>query len=557
MRARSLLIPIVGAILAVSASVAVASTPTSVTIAGSLQSELGCPGDWQPDCATTHLDFDAGDGVWQKGFAVPAGGWEYKAAIDDSWTENYGANAQANGPNIPLSLAEAASVKFYYDHATHWLTSNLNSIIATVPGSFQSELGCSGDWQPECLRSWLQDPDGDGIYAFSVTGVPAGAYETKVAINESWTENYGAGGVQNGPNIPFTVAHPSQTVTFTYNATSHVLSIDVSGGVSGQPWTVTIAGNLQSELGCPGDWQPDCATTHLVFDANDVVWQGTFNVPADAWEYKAALDDSWTENYGANAQANGANIPFALLATTAVKFYYDHATHWVTDNVGSMIATVPGSFQSELGCAGDWDPGCLRSWLQDTDDDGTYTRTVTALPAGTYECKVAIDESWTENYGADGVQNGANVPFTVPDESAEVLFSWNSTTKVLTVTVNGGGPVFEFDGFFAPVLNLPAFNIVKAGAAVPVKFSLGGDQGLDIFAAGSPTSSPVACDASDPVGAVEETVAAGASGLYYDAIAEQYVYVWKTRPAWAGSCRELILTFSDGSVQRAQFQFRR
>ena len=23
--------------------------PTAVTIAGSLQSELGCPGDWQPD----------------------------------------------------------------------------------------------------------------------------------------------------------------------------------------------------------------------------------------------------------------------------------------------------------------------------------------------------------------------------------------------------------------------------------------------------------------------------------------------------------------------------
>ena len=26
--------------------------PASVTIAGSLQSELGCPGDWEPACAT-------------------------------------------------------------------------------------------------------------------------------------------------------------------------------------------------------------------------------------------------------------------------------------------------------------------------------------------------------------------------------------------------------------------------------------------------------------------------------------------------------------------------
>src|SRR6266545_186783 len=75
------------------------------------------------------------------------------------------------------------------------------------------------------------------------------------------------------------------------------------------PSSVTIAGSLQSELGCPDDWQPGCATTHLNFDADDLVWQGTFTVPAGNWEYKAALNDSWDENYGMNATRNGANIP--------------------------------------------------------------------------------------------------------------------------------------------------------------------------------------------------------------------------------------------------------
>ena len=97
-------------------------TPATVTIAGSLQSELGCPGDWQPECAATHLAFDAEDRVWQGTFNVPAGNWEYKAALNGTWDENYGANAQPNGTNIALSLADAASVKFYYDHATHWVT---------------------------------------------------------------------------------------------------------------------------------------------------------------------------------------------------------------------------------------------------------------------------------------------------------------------------------------------------------------------------------------------------------------------------------------------------
>jgi glycosidase len=199
--------------------------PTSVTIAGSLQSELGCPGDWDPACAATHLLYDAGDGVWQRTFTVPAGAYEYKAALNNSWDENYGANATRNGANIGLGLAVDTAVKFYYDHETHWVTDNRNSVIATVPGNFQSELGCPGDWDPGCLRSWLQDPDGDGVYAFSTTALPAGSYEGKVAINESWDENYGVGGVPGGPNYQFMVPADNVEMTFTYDPASHILTI--------------------------------------------------------------------------------------------------------------------------------------------------------------------------------------------------------------------------------------------------------------------------------------------------------------------------------------------
>jgi glycosidase len=199
--------------------------PTSVTIAGDLQSELGCSGDWDPGCAATHLTYDANDDVWQGTFTVPAGNWQYKAALNNSWDENYGLHAQLNGANIPLNLSAPTQVKFYYDHKSHWITDKVNSIIATIPGSFQSELGCSGDWDPGCLRSWLQDPSGSGTYSFDTTGLPAGNYEAKVTINESWDENYGLGGVPNGPNIPFTVPANNSLIQFRYNPTSHVLTI--------------------------------------------------------------------------------------------------------------------------------------------------------------------------------------------------------------------------------------------------------------------------------------------------------------------------------------------
>ena len=168
--------------------------PTGVTIAGSLQSELGCAGDWDPACAATGLAYDAGDDAWQATFSLPAGSFEYKAALNGSWTENYGAHAVRDGANIALSLAAPRSVTFLYDHETHWVTDSVTSTIVTAPGSFQSELGCPGDWDPGCLRSWLQDPDGDGRYTMSTTALPPGSYEVKAAINQSWDENYGQGG---------------------------------------------------------------------------------------------------------------------------------------------------------------------------------------------------------------------------------------------------------------------------------------------------------------------------------------------------------------------------
>ncbi len=210
--------------------------PTSVTVTGSLQTAAGCPGDWDPACAATHLAYDASDDVWQQTFSLPAGTYDYKAALNDSWDENYGLHAEPGGANIPLSLPAAGSVKFYYDHKSHWITDSRSSVIAVAPGSFQSALGCPGDWDPGCLRSWLQDPDGDGTYAFETTALPAGSYETKVAINEGWDENYGAGGVPGGSNVSFNVPVDGTKVTFAYDAATHVLTVTVATPAGAPGW---------------------------------------------------------------------------------------------------------------------------------------------------------------------------------------------------------------------------------------------------------------------------------------------------------------------------------
>jgi glycosidase len=240
------------------------------------------------------------------------------------------------------------------------------------------------------------------------------------------------------------------------------------------PSSVTIAGSLQSELGCPGDWDPGCAATHLTYDANDTVWQGTFDVPAGGYEYKAALNGGWDENYGTGAQQNGANIGLSLGTNRSVKFYYDHESHWITDDVNSTIAVAPGSFQSELGCPGDWDPGCLRSWLQDPDGDGVYTFTTTDLPAGSYEAKVALNESWDVNYGQDGVQNGPNIQFHVPTNGAKTKFSYDAASHVLTIQAgHGADNNVEWDGLrhdSRDLLYRTPGGAVPAGTPVTLRF---------------------------------------------------------------------------------------
>src|SRR5262249_11222709 len=63
----------------------------------------------------------------------------------------------------------------------------------------------------------------------------------------------------------------------------------------------------------------------------------------------------------------------------------------------------------------------------------------------------------------------------------------NSASKSFGVTVT-----YNFTGFFQPI-NMAALNSVKAGSAIPVKFSLGGNMGMDVIAAGYPRVVNASC----------------------------------------------------------------
>ena len=132
-------------------------------------------------------------------------------------------------------------------------------------------------------------------------------------------------------------------------------------------------------------------------------------------------------------------------------------------------------------------PGGTKTFSTITDYLGRATLPPVGLAAGTY----AVSAS----FAGDATYTGA--------------------TRTGTLVVSA------FSGFFPPVANPPTVNIAKAGSAIPVKFSLGGNRGLAIFAAGYPRVVTTVCGTGVPTEEIKTTVTAGGSSLSYDAAHEQ------------------------------------
>jgi hypothetical protein len=99
--------------------------------------------------------------------------------------------------------------------------------MVNVPGSYQNQVGCgdgdAGNWKPECAATAMTKGD-DGKWHSGPFNVKAGDYEAKVALDGSWTTNYGVDGKPDGDNYKFTLAADG-TVEFTFDPDTKLLEI--------------------------------------------------------------------------------------------------------------------------------------------------------------------------------------------------------------------------------------------------------------------------------------------------------------------------------------------
>ncbi|MCS4536251.1 pullulanase-type alpha-1,6-glucosidase [Corynebacterium sp. HS2168-gen11] len=92
-----------------------------------------------------------------------------------------------------------------------------------------------------------------------------------------------------------------------------------------------------------------------------------------------------------------------------------------TQNAPAVIA---GDFQSELGCAQDWQETCAATQMQRSGS--LYVKRL-QIPAGSYNFKIVLDGNWNTSFGDSNFKD-SNIPLSVA-QATELEFSFDPKTK--------------------------------------------------------------------------------------------------------------------------------
>jgi hypothetical protein len=196
----------------------------------------------------------------------------------------------------------------------------------------------------------------------------------------------------------------------------------------------------------------------------------------------------------------------------------------------------------------------------------TFTEDVTAptitinVPAD--GAHYGLGHTVNADYSCDDATSGrASCVGTVPNGDPIDTSTVGTHTFTVDASDHAGNPASKtvsydvvynvWTGFGPPIVD-GGTTTRTAGAAVPIRFGIGGNFGLGIFAAGYPKSQQVSCTTGAPLGPATPT--ASDNGLTFSN--GQYQYDWKTDKAWKGTCRNFMIKLNDNTTQTALISFK-
>lgn len=235
--------------------------------------------------------------------------------------------------------------------------------------------------------------------------------------------------------------------------------------------TVSVAGNFQAAAGFASDWTP--GITILTDPDLDMVYTGTFTLPAGSYEYKFINGVAWgdDESVPGACQVNGNRgvtvsgntvIPVdcfnacGACVTSVDTFMVTLAVNMSNETVGDTVSAA-GDFQGAAVGMGwnNWTPG--QTVLTDPDMDDIYTVTF-MIPEGTYAFKYINGTAWGQDESvpsACAVNNNREMNITSDTTIGPVCFATCADTCTpplpainVTFRVNMSNEIVNSGGLF-------------------------------------------------------------------------------------------------------------
>jgi len=270
-------------------------------------------------------------------------------------------------------------------------------------------------------------------------------YTTHYEDNRSWAENYGAGGVRDGADIPLTVA-AGKVVRFKYTLATHLVDVTFTNSDVTPP-TTTVALSPDQP-----DWTGGFSSPVTVMLTGADESPGTvaveYRLDGGQWTaYTAPLVVSTPGAHTVDVRATDAtgNVSPVVSRTFTI------ATRLNTDH--DVVGAVPATLAVQLSAAGS---------------------------LGTFVPGVARD--YTAGLNAVVTSTGGDSKLTVSDASTTNTGKLVNGTHALAqpLQVRTGAAAFAPIGGSASPTSLLSFVEPVSGATVPVEFkqSIGANEGL-------------------------------------------------------------------------------
>jgi hypothetical protein len=260
--------------------------------------------------------------------------------------------------------------------------------------------------------------------------------------------------------------------------------------------------------------------------------------------------------------ANTGNVAVFLPSVgPSGEFKFDIAV-----NATDTVVIDPDVAVGYIYSVGQGDPN-FRSVSLPAVGDNQYVIDVFDPGLGAYRPGLAAVAGQTYNFVTLGYPDGVSKFRVKGIEASAALDARNTTAFLTTVGFMSAGrftgtmtPVTSYvtSDFLPPVNVAPSVNTRRAGATLPLKWTLADKQGFavsDLNAVASIAYKLSTCApfTTDPTGAVQAQ-ASGGTALRFDVLAGQYVFNWKT-PSTPG-CYALFVTLDSGQVLNANVMLR-